>query len=835
MTKDLTQTGQTTELFTSLKSSPEGLTTLEASRRLIKYGANEVAKQARLGPIWQYLAGFKNPLVIILIIAATISGATGEIRSAIIILSMIILSTTMNFSQEYRSMKAAEKIAKKLQLKVNAMRYGNKREILAKEVVPGDVLCLEAGSIICADGRILEADDFFVNESALTGESFPVEKTVSTSPKNCDVFAGTTVVSGYAKMLVLKTGSETEFGQVAKKLVSPGSINAFEMGIRGFGYLIVKAVLFIVLIVFLINAFLQRDLVDSFLFSLAIAVGVTPELLPVILSVNMAKASVNMSKRGVIVKRLDCIPDFGSMDVLCTDKTGTLTQDRITLIKYTDVCGGEDELVLRLAYINGYFETGIKSLLDKAILSYKSLSLGDIKKIDEIPYDFLRRRSSIVYEESGKHIMVTKGAPEEIFKICSSYYIDQVQPMTEARLSQFKHYYDDLSRQGLRVLAIASKMADAGTVAHKEENLTLYGFVAFYDPPKEDIKDTLALIKAHGIEIKILTGDSQLVTTKICQDLNIEVKGVVNGEELDINILSDDALAKKVLGATICARLSPSQKERIIAVLRKNGKVVGYLGDGINDAPALKAADVGISVDNAVDVAKETADIILLKKGLAEIMEGVIEGRRTFGNAMKYMLMALSSNFGNMFSMIGAALFLPFLPMTAGQILLNNFIYDTSQLSIPTDNVDQEYLQKPKQWNIKFITRYMVTFGLISTVFDWLTFMLLYGVMGLTGGVFQAGWFFESFATQTLVIFVIRTRQIPFIQSRPSACLSVTILTAVLVVLIIATTKLGNIVGFQQLPFEAVMYIIGFVLVYLMIVEVTKQVFYRRFRSQTDA
>jgi Mg2+-importing ATPase len=447
----------------------------------------------------------------------------------------------------------------------------------------------------------------------------------------------------------------------------------------------------------------------------------------------------------------------------------------------------------------------------------------------------MRRRSSVVYQESGRSIMVTKGAPEEVFKICDKYFLDGDQAMTPARLDQFKKYYDELSRQGLRVLAIATKSADASTVKHQEENMTLYGFVAFYDPPKEDVKETLDFIKAHGIEIKILTGDSPLVTAKICRDLGIVINKIVTGDELDINSLSDDDLALKVAEATICARLSPVQKERIIIALRKQGRVVGYLGDGINDASALKAADVGISVENAVDVAKETADIILMKKGLAEIMEGVIEGRRTFGNAMKYMLMSLSSNFGNMFSMIGAALFLPFLPMTAGQILLNNFIYDLSQLSIPTDNIDSEYLRKPKQWNMKFITRYMLIFGSVSSLFDFMTFYLLFQILGLRNGEFQAGWFFESLATQVLVIYIIRTRKIPFLQSRPSSAVVLTSLIAVMTALLLVTTALGGVVGFGKLGIWPILFIVSLVFAYLFLVEIVKQIFYRHYQAGKDA
>jgi Mg2+-importing ATPase len=821
------------KLYKELATSAKGLSSLEAAKRLKKYGPNEVAKAQKLAPVWQFLASFKNPLIIILIIAAVISGATGSIKNALIILFMILLSTVLNFYQEFKSAKAAAKIAKQLQLQVTALRDSKQREILNKEVVPGDVLCLDAGSIIAADGLLIEADDFFVNESSLTGESFPVEKRANES-KEAIILAGSTVVSGFAKMLAAKTGINTQIGKVTQSLVKKEEINAFEKGLVSFGMIIVKVIIFIILIVFLINAVLDRNLIESFLFSLAIAVGVTPELLPVILAINMGKASVNMAKRGVIVKRLDCIPDFGSMDLLCTDKTGTLTQDKITLVRFTDLAGTEDESVLRLAYINGYFETGIKSLLDKAIIDFRTLAVDGLQKIDEIPYDFMRRRSSIIYEDKNQKIMVTKGAPEEIFKICTQYHLDRDEQMSVARLQQFKNYYEDLSRQGFRVLAIATKYLAGHETSHIENNMTLRGFVAFYDPPKKDIKPTLDLIKNHGVEIKILTGDSALVTTKICEELGLKVSGIISGEELDINNLSDQALAIKVAGATICARLSPSQKERIILALKKQGRVIGYLGDGINDAPALKAADVGISVDNAVDVAKEAADIILMKKGLAEIMDAVIEGRRTFGNAMKYMLMSLSSNFGNMFSMIGAALFLPFLPMTAGQILLNNFVYDVAQLSIPSDNVDSEYLAKPKQWNLKFIIRYMLVFGPISSVFDFFTFWILYSSMNLQAGAFQAGWFLESLATQVLVIYVIRTRKIPFIQSRPSGLLALTTVLAVFFALLVVMTGLGEVFGFAVLTLPTVLMIGALVLAYLVIVEVAKQIFYRKFH-QPDA
>jgi len=561
-------------------------------------------------------------------------------------------------------------------------------------------------------------------------------------------------------------------------------------------------------------------------------VGVTPELLPMIMSVNMSKGAMKMEKNGVLVKRLNSIPTFGSMDILCTDKTGTLTQDRITVIKHVDIFGVDSPVVLSTAYMNGFYETGIKSILDQAILAHEAIDITGCAKIEELPYDFNRKRSSIIYERAGKLTMVTKGAPEEIFKICSNFSAgDKSEVLTPAALKQANKLYDELSADGLRILAIADKNITEKKERYEmkeESGLTLRGFMAFYDPPKEDVKETIVFMKEHGVDIKILTGDSPLVTKKICQDLDIEVKGIITGEELNLNILSDEEIFKRINNATICARLSPSQKEKIITELKRNGLIVGYLGDGINDAPSLKAADVGISVDNAVDVAKETADIILLQKGLKELMEGVIEGRKTFGNTMKYLLMVLSSNFGNMFSLIGASLFLPFFPMTAGQILLNNFIYDTSQLSIPSDNVDTEYLKKPKHWNIGFIKKYMIIFGPISSIFDLLTFYLLFFVFHFDVATFQAGWFLESLATQTFVIYIIRTQKIPFLQSRPSKYLLMTTLGAVAVGFLLTQKGIGHLFGFSPLPWYALLIIFTLVIIYLLMVEFIKRLFYRR-------
>jgi len=817
------------KIYPLAESSPQGLSMNEAIKRSGIFGYNQIAAKKKRHPFIKFLSYFKNPLILILIGAAIISGLTGEIRSTIIILTMVFLSVLLNFYQEHKSDKAADKIARRIAIRAQILRDGKEQELDTKYIVPGDIVFLTAGDIVPADGKIIEANDFYLNESSLTGESMPVEKD---APQNNVIFSGTNVISGFGKFLVTTIGLETEFGQIAKKIARPEIENAFEKGIKSFGFLIIRVIALIVGAIFLINSILHKGIFDSFIFALAVAVGVTPELLPMIMSVNMAKGAMKMEKNGVLVKRLNSIPTFGSMDILCTDKTGTLTQDKITVIKHIDIFGNDSPEVLSVAYINGYFETGIKSILDQAILIHEPLDVSDCKKIEELPYDFNRKRSSIIYERNNKLTMVTKGAPEEIFKICSFYLDGQTKkPMTAEILKMTNKLYDELSSQGLRILAIAEKEVTEKKERYEmkeEAGLTLRGFMAFYDPPKEDVKETLVFMKEHGVDIKILTGDSALVTKKICSDLNLEVKGIVTGDELDLNRLTDEEIFKKINGATICARLSPSQKEKIITELKRNGLIVGYLGDGINDAPSLKAADVSISVDNAVDVAKETADIILLQKGLKELMEGVIEGRKTFGNTMKYLLMGLSSNFGNMFSLIGASIFLPFFPMTAGQILLNNFIYDTSQLSIPSDNVDPEYLQKPKHWSISFIKKYMIIFGPISSVFDLLTFYLLFFVLHFNVATFQAGWFVESLATQTLVIYIIRTQKIPFLQSRPSKYLVMTTLGAVLLGLFLAQNKIGNFFGFSPLPWFAILIIFAMVVAYLLIVEVVKQMFYKR-------
>jgi len=822
-----------TDLYKKLDATPDGLKTSEAIERSKEFGYNQLTAVKKQNIILKFLSYFKNPLILILIAASLISGLTGQLKNMVIILSMIFLSVLLNFYQEHKSSKAAEKISKRVAIQAKILRDGKEQELATKFIVPGDVILLSAGDIVPADGKIISADDFFLNEASLTGESLPVEKMVD---ENNVVFSGTNVISGFSRFLVTTIGLETEFGKIAKTISRPEIENAFEKGIKSFGFLIVRVIAVIVSVIFIINAIMHKGFFDSFLFALAVAVGVTPELLPMIMSVNMSKGAMKMAKGGVLVKRLNSIPTFGSIDLLCTDKTGTLTEDKVTVIKHVDIFGENSDSVFESAYINGFFETGIKNILDKAILEHKTLDLSGYKKIEEIPYDFNRKRSSVFSEHANAITMITKGAPEEIFKICSNY-IDkgETKLITPDILSKAKKTHDELSSQGFRILAIAEKTISTKKEKYdysEEVNLILQGFMVFYDPPKIDVKETLVFMKAYGIDIKILTGDGPLITQKICSDLDLPVTGIITGDELDLNVLTDEEIYKKVKNATICARMSPSQKEKIIYELKRNGLIVGYLGDGINDAPSLKAADVGISVENAVDVAKETADIILMRKGLKELMDGVIEGRKTFGNTMKYLLMGLSSNFGNMFSMIGASLFLPFFPMTASQILLNNFLYDTSQLSIPTDNVDSEYLKKPKHWNMGFIKRYMIIFGLISTVFDLLTFYFLFTIFHLNEGTFQAGWFIESLATQILVVYIIRTQKIPFIQSRPSKTLTFATLGILAIGLIITLDGIGSFFGFDPLPLNAYLIIAALVIIYLLIVEGVKQLFYKKLENK---
>jgi Mg2+-importing ATPase len=831
-------------LLARLNTSLYGLSSEEAEKRLKIYGYNEIAKRKKRTAIVNFLYHFKSPLIIILLIAGLISGFLGEVINVAIIFSIVFMSIILDFYQESKAEKAAEMLKEKVSTTVTVLRNGDKREVKLSEIVPGDIVYLSAGDIVPADARVITAKDLFVNQSALTGESFPVEKapmvvkakgTVPTEWNNC-LFMGTSVVSGTAMAVVLKTGSLTEYGKIAKRLVEKEPETEFERGIKEFGFLIMQVTFLLVLFVFFINALYKRDVLESLLFAVALAVGLTPELLPMIITVNLSKGALAMSKKGVIVKRLASIENFGSMDVLCTDKTGTLTENKIKLVLHVDMEGTNDEKVLLYSFLNSYYQTGLKSPLDEAILGYKDINVKDYRKIDEVPFDFVRRRVSVVVEHEGQRFFIAKGAPEEIVKICSYCALrDTILDLTEEFLRKIEQKYYDLSSEGFRVLAVAyKKLREEKPIytVNDENEMVFLGFVAFLDPPKETAKESIQLLSKAGIELKILTGDNELVTRKVCEQLNFEIKGVVLGSE--IAQMHDDALSRVVEEANVFARVTPAQKDRIINALKENGHVVGFLGDGINDAPSMKTADIGISVDNAVDVAKESADIILLQNDLRILEEGVLEGRKTFGNTMKYIMMGVSSNFGNMFSVAGASLFLPFLPMLPVQILLNNLLYDFSQTTITTDNVDSEYIEKPKRWDILFIKNFMLFLGPVSSLFDFLTFFIMLLIFNATEPLFQTAWFLESLSTQTFVIFVIRTKRTPFYKSKPSKLLLLSSISIVSFALILPFTLLGELFHFVKPPFTFLLILVGLIGTYLMLTETVKRWFYKRYAYRLE-
>jgi|WetSurMetagenome_2_1015567.scaffolds.fasta_scaffold02082_10 P-type Mg2+ transporter len=825
------------EVFKHLQTREKGLTDKEARCRITQFGENVLVKEKKLGVVEELLSKFKSPLIILLVVASIVSAFFGEKVSAIIILLMVFSSAILDFFEEHNAGQAVKKLLETVKTTAAVVRGGKEREINVAQICVGDIISLNSGDLVPADARIISAKDFFVNQAALTGESLPQEKTPlilsdgeeSLSELKNIVFAGTNVVSGKATAVVINIAGRTEFGKIAISLARPAEKSEFEEGVAHFGFFIMKVILFLVLFIFLFNAIFKHNILESFLFSVAIAVGVTPELLPMIMSITMARGAVKMAKKGVIIKKLSAIPSFGSLDILCTDKTGTLTEGKIALVKYVDSAGNNSEKVLEYAYLNSFYQTGIENPLDQAVVDYKKINIKHYEKIDEIPFDFLRKRISLVVEDGGDRLMITKGAPEEIFPCCSFYsYNGEAKPLTKEELNRAEKYYEQLSSEGYRVLALAiKKVSKEKKVYEKEEEaeMEFRGFIAFLDPPKSGVKEALVELEKIGIEIKIITGDNEFVAKKICQEIDLQVKGTLTGKEVET--ISDDALRRRVEHTTIFARFSPENKNRVIRALRSNNHVVGYMGDGINDAPSLKSSDVGISVNNAVDVAKESADIVLVRKSLRVLNEGVIEGRKVFGNTMKYVMMGLSSNFGNMFSAAGAVVFLPFLPMLPIQILLNNFLYDISQITIPTDNVDDEWVTKARRWNIKFIRKFMIFIGPISSIFDFATFFLFYYGFRVGESAFQTAWFLESLATQTFVIHIIRTKKIPFIQSRPSLPLLLSTFSIVIFAWLIPFTPIGEFFGLVPLPLYMLGAIIGTVIIYLGLVEVGKRIFFR--------
>jgi len=821
----------TDEIILSFDSDSEkGLTDDTALERLQQFGINQIQTNKKRSEFFELLMHFKSPLMVILLVATIVSYSLGEPVNASIILGMVLISVLMDYFQERDARNAAERLKETVKSKVVVLRNGIEKEILPDQLCYGDIVLLNAGKVVPADCRIVFAKDFFVNQSSLTGESFPCEK-YSDAIKDASAdltsldniaFMGSNVTTGSAKAIVIKTGSQTEFGKIAEKLVQREEETDFSKGIRSFGFLIMRVTIVLVLFIFLTNAVYKHNLLQSFMFSLAVAVGLTPELLPMVMSVTMAKGSLRMAKKGVVVKKLTAIPNFGSMEVLCTDKTGTLTEDKIKLVKYIDVNGVSSDNLFLLTYLNSYFQSGIKNPLDDAIIQHKQPDVSAYHKRDEVPFDFSRKRMSVVTEKDGGYTLICKGAPEEILKVCIT---------DETLMKQANEQYELLSTDGFRVLALAKKEVKLKSKFTKQDecDLQLQGFVAFLDPPKEDAGETIEALAKIGVEVKIITGDNHLVTQKICKEIGLPIKGIMQGYELEQ--LTDDALQKRVMNITIFSRFSPDQKNRIITALKKFHRAVGYMGDGINDAPSLKTADVGISVSSGTDVAKDAADIILTEKDLLVLKEGILEGRKTFGNTMKYILMGLSSNFGNMFSVAAATLFLPFLPMLPAQILINNFLYDTSQVTIPSDNVDESYTLRPQRWNLKMIYHYMLIFGLTSSVFDFATFYTLYKYFHVTEAQFRTGWFMESLATQILVVFIIRTNLVPFVQSKPGKYLVLSVLICLGIGWLLPYTGFAAMIGFERLPWHVLTVIIALVLFYLLCAELVKRFIYHRLQG----
>ncbi|HEX3081838.1 MAG TPA: magnesium-translocating P-type ATPase [Candidatus Saccharimonadia bacterium] len=803
-----------------MKDPKAGLSSREAAKRLKQYGPNALVETKRLPGVLAFLSRFTNPLVIILLFAATLSAFLGDRVSFVIIITIVLVSTVLDFINSYRSERAAEALKEQVRVEAECLRDGKWVSLPLAELVPGDVVKLEAGRLIPADGEVIEGKDLSANESSLTGESFPVAK-----PAAAELFLGSSITSGTGTMLVARTGKATKFSHIAQALSSQESPTEFDREIKDFSLLIIKITTVLVVVIFTFNLFFRHQLLESLLFSVALAVGLTPELLPLIITLNLTKGSLAMAKHGVIIKKLSSIQNLGSMDVLCTDKTGTLTEDHIALVRHVDGFGATSEKTLLYGYIASVYTTGFENPLDKAVRAFQTVNIKGYRKLDEIPYDFERKRESVVVAHHDGRLLVSKGAPEEIMRL-SHKYIDG-QPFESVK-SEVQAQYEALSAEGFRVLGVGIHHVpkSTGYEPNVEHDLTFVGFMAFLDPAKQSVKSTLVKMREYGIAVKIVTGDNALVTRKIADDIGLEITGILTGA--DIEKLSRPQLRDVVESTTIFARVNPEQKLMIIEQLRANHHVVGYLGDGINDAPALKAADIGISVDNAVDVAKATADLILLRKSLESLIDGVIEGRRTYANTLKYLMMSLGSNFGNMFSMAGGSLFLPFLPMRATQILLTNLLYDTSQFALPLDGVDAEGLKRPRTLKIAALKKAMWLFGPLSSLFDFATFGALLVVFRLGEASFQTGWFLESVATQTFVVYIIRTHKIPFVQSRPSPYLVISTLATVIIGYLIALSPIGHYFGFGPLPGAALAAIVAITVTYLSFAEIVKRQFFKR-------
>jgi len=837
-------------LMKDFETVPTGLSNGEAKRRLEKeYGFNEITHEERKPLIIRLILTFNNPLVFLLLFLATISFTTGDLRSVVIVLAMVGISIGLKFFQEEQAFNSAQKLRTMVKTTCTVIRKGVSKEVDLITIVPGDIIRLSAGDIIPADMRIIQSKDLFINQSLLTGETLPIEKHATLSHTEEQInpldvhticLSGTNVETGSAIGVVIHTGSDTYFGNLAKSIEGKRVVTGFDKGIDRFTWLMVRFMALMVPLVFVANGLSKGNWWEAFLFSISIAVGLTPEMLPAIVAINLSQGARMLSKKKVIVKRLNSIQNFGAMDILCTDKTGTLTQNNIVMMNYINIEKKEDPKIFHFAYLNSSNQTGFKNLLDTAIIKHSHLKnitshIRDLfSKIDEIPFDFQRKRLSIVLEnDKNEKILVCKGAVEEMLSITTHYEISGVTYGLEKKENEkIIQMSEEYARDGFRVIAIAYKSVQKEKnryTKHDEGDLIFLGLMTFLDPPKESAKHAILQLQHHGIAIKVLTGDNELVTQKVCREVGLEVKGLLLG--MQIEALSDEALGQAVEETNIFAKLSPMDKKRIVIALQKKGHVVGFLGDGINDAPALRTADVGISVDGGVDIAKESADIILLEKNLSVLADGVKEGRQVFGNIIKYIKMGASSNFGNMFSVIGASIFVPFLPMTAIQILTNNLLYDVSQTVIPTDKVDKEYLEVPRKWDISDIQRFMIFIGPLSSIFDYLTFFVMLYIFNAwhNPALFQTGWFVESLVTQTMVIHVIRSRKIPFVQTMASIPLLIMTIFIVTIGIILTLSPIAPLLGFTRLPTLYWPILFGMLICYIGITQIVKTWYIKKF------
>jgi len=833
------------KVLDQLKSSPQGLSRQEAQQRLTQYGANSLKQKRQSPTLLLLLNQFKSPIILILVAAAILSSFLGDVIDTIIILVIVLISGLLGFWQERGARDAVTKLLALVQVKATVLRDGQSQDIPNQEVVPGDIVLLAAGDSIPGDCLILESKDLSVNEAALTGETYPADKLSGVLPKEVGLsqrtntlYMGINAISGTAKAVVVQTGKQTEFGKVSERLKLRPPETEFETGLLKFGYFLMEVTLILVVLIFLANVYLKRPVLESFLFSLALAVGLTPQLLPAIVSVNLARGAKQMAKKQVIVKRLPAIENFGSMNVFCTDKTGTLTEGEVKIHAAVDVEGKESDRVLLYAYLNAASESGYVNPIDAAIRQHKQFDISAYQKLDEVPYDFNRKRLSILLKKDNTNLIVTKGALKTILDVCSTVETGEGKIIDIAdEGDKIQQRAEELGNEGFRVLGVAYRNCVACVSSDDnrdsfskddETNMTLLGYLALFDPPKAGIADTLKDLGLLGITTKMITGDSRAVAISIIQQVGLPKPKVLTGSELQK--LSDEALMHRVGETNVFAEVEPNQKERIIIALKKAGNVVGYLGDGINDASALHAADVGISVESAVDVAKEAADIVLMQKDLNVLVEGVKEGRVTFANTLKYVFMATSANFGNMFSMAGISLVLPFLPLLPSQILLTNLLTDFPEMTIATDRVDRELVNKPRRMNITFIRNFMLVFGLLSSVFDYLTFAALLLLLHADPAQFRTGWFMESVISASMIVLVIRTRQ-SILTSKPGKYLLMATIAIVIVTLLIPYTPLAGLLGFQPLPIEFLFVLAAIVGLYIICAENVKRIFYQHVQS----